>query len=72
MQQTCNSALCCTLFEPLYMDIVHEQCSWVLLKKKSTQMTPMNWRVTIKVIVIFLKKIKKINMKNNLKKNNIK
>ena len=34
MRQTCNSALCCALFGPLYMDIVHEHCSWALLKKK--------------------------------------
>ena len=34
MRQTCNSALCCALFGPLYMDTVHEHCSWALLKKK--------------------------------------
>ena len=43
----CDSALCCALF----MDTIHEHCSWTLFKKKkrkkkSTKMTPGNWGVT--------------------------
>ena len=42
MQQTCNSALCCALFGPLYMDTV---------KKKSTKRTLENWGVTIFILL---------------------
>ena len=29
-RHTCNGALCCALFGSLYMDTVHEHCSWDL------------------------------------------
>ena len=45
IQQTYNSALCCALFGPLYIDTSHEYYSWALFFfffLKSTKMNPMN------------------------------
>ena len=36
-RQTCDSVLCCVLFRSLYMDTVHEHCSWALFKKKKNK-----------------------------------
>ena len=42
-----DSALCCALFGSLFMDTIHEHCSWTLFKKKSTKITLGIWGVTL-------------------------
>ena len=42
----CDSALCCALFGSLFIDTVHKQCSWALLKK-STKITLVIQSVTV-------------------------